>query len=164
MKNIELIPTDLKSRLQYVIENSWKIFKTHFIHHKYEISIEKSFQFHFSIIIEKLGNLFLINNEERFSIELEKIFTFNAKAKNSYIDITCGFHNEEDVNAVIELKFKTEKQGRESGFPVKVYKDLERLEHCIQNDYDFGYLFIITNNKRFTEKGTGDYENVYLPC
>ena len=66
MKEKEIINFEYPDRLKEVLDISWKIFKSQFIHRRHEINKEAPFQHHFAQIIRNLGNLFPIA-EKTFS-------------------------------------------------------------------------------------------------
>lgn len=108
MKNPEIIEFEYSQRLNEVLQQSWKIFKSQFIFKRNKITKEAPFQHHFAQIIKNVGDLYSISEKDLFKVDLETKCE-NIKGKTKYIDITCEFVDK--INCAIELKFKTAQQG-----------------------------------------------------
>lgn len=150
MKEVIIIEKKYSARMEQVLDESWKIFKSQFVNKKYEINSEAPFQFHFAQIIRSVGNLYSICNGDYFDIDLEKRCE-DVRGKVKYIDITCGFQDK--FKCAIELKFKTKRQSAEDLGRVDTYRDLEALEEMvIKKGYNLGKYYLITDNSIYTKK------------
>lgn len=153
MNSIKTIPEDFNSRLDIVIENTWKIFINQFLNKKFNVGLEASFQLHFSSILKLVGELYCIRRGELFFIDLES--KIKISGKNKYIDIICGFIREKEESKIpIELKLKTLLQSAEAEGAMQIYKDLYDLENLIKQNksFQFAYFLMITNNHRYVNQ------------
>lgn len=140
----KIIPFKHGDRLHEILKESWRIFKSQFIHGRHEINKEAPFQLHFAQIIQNVGNLYSVGKEDLFKVDLETKVA-DVRGKSKYIDITCEFVN--TVWAAIELKFKTDKQGAQDHARIDSYLDIESLEILVErNEYEFGKFYMITNS------------------
>jgi len=147
MREVEIINVDYLNRLNQVLDESWKIFKSQFVNHRNEIKIEASFQLHFARIISDVGFLYSISKDDIFNVDLETQCK-DVKGKSKYIDITCGFREKE--KCAIELKFKTHKQSAQDLGRIYAYIDLEALETVVfENKYDLGKFYWITDSPTY---------------
>lgn len=153
-----MIPLDYEKRIDLVISQAWDIFKSQFIRGKIIINKEAPFQHHFANIIKNLGDLYCIERNEFFIVDLETKCP-NIKNKNKYLDITCGFSNAStEFKISIELKFKTSQQGAQDHGRIDSYIDIEALELSQKEDYKKGYFFMITDSSVYinpSNKGVG---------
>ena len=82
----------------------------------------------------------------------------DIKGKAKYIDLTFEFP-QQHVSCAVELKFKTAKQGAQDYGRIDAFVDIEALElACLQNSYDFGRFYMITDSKpyvRQSKRGVG---------
>jgi hypothetical protein len=107
----KLIPLNYQERLHHIVDESWKIFQSHFINEKHPILKEAPFQHHFANIMSTVGSLYCVSREDRFFVDLEA--KCQIAGKNKFLDITCLFENARgntQSKCAIELKFKTAKQ------------------------------------------------------
>ncbi len=156
MKEEEIIEFEYPKRLNEVLDLSWKIFKSQFIHSRHEISKEAPFQHHFAQIIRNVGNLYSIAEKDLFKVDLETKCD-NIKGKSKYIDISCEFVDQ--IKCAIELKFKTAKQGAQDHGRIDAYVDIEALELVItKGQFKLGRFYMITNSTPYikqSKKGVG---------
>ncbi|HMT09044.1 MAG TPA: hypothetical protein PKA82_13645 [Pyrinomonadaceae bacterium] len=151
MNESKLLSLDKKIRMRSILDESWKIFKSKFIHGRHPVLKEAPFQHHFANIISSVGGLYCIERADSFFVDLETKCE-NIKNKSKYLDITCSFSNS-DVKCAIELKFKTEKQGAQDFGRIDAYVDIEALEHaCKHAGYTFGKFYIITDSSVYTKE------------
>ena len=149
MKEVKNIPFDYNERLEAVLNTSWNLFKSQFIHKRHYILTEAPFQHHFADILRQVGNLFCLTRDDIFLVDLEtKSKSLNGKTK--YIDITCEFVNK--IKCAIELKFKTAKQGAQDHGRIDMYRDIEALEYVCSEDYDLGKFYAITDSQTYINK------------
>lgn len=160
MKAISLISEKIDERLEIIILESWKIFINQFLHKKYEINLEAPFQLHFSAILKSVGELYCINRNDIFLIDLEVNKPINEK--NNYIDILISFIDKKTNNEYfvpIELKFTTKRQSAADVRSMDIYKDIYNLE-TVKKKYSkenilFCYFFLITDYELYIKEGTG---------
>jgi hypothetical protein len=156
MRDTDLIPLDHKMRLHTILDVSWKIFKSQFIHGRHPVLKEAPFQHHFANIISTVGGLYCIERDDLFFVDLETKCE-NIKNKSKYLDITCSFPNS-NVRCAIELKFKTAKQSAQDHGRIDAYVDIEALELACKVGYTFGKFYMITDSKTYvneSKKGVG---------
>ena len=155
MKETNIIEFDYFNRLNEVLDQSWKIFKSQFIHGRHEINKEAPFQHHFAQIIRNVGNLYSIAEKDLFKVDLETKCD-NVKGKSKYIDISCEFVD--NINCAIELKFKTAKQGAQDHGRIDAYIDIEALEIVTMDKFNIGKFYMITDSTAYinqSKKGVG---------
>ncbi|MBI1286142.1 MAG: hypothetical protein GC178_01045 [Flavobacteriales bacterium] len=155
MKDADIIEFDYQERLNAVLDQSWKIFKSQFIHGRHEINKEAPFQHHFAQIIRSVGNLYSLGEKDLFKVDLEAKCS-DVKGKSKYLDITCEFVDH--ISCAIELKFKTAKQGAQDYGRIDAYVDIEALELVTASQYDSGKFYMITDSRAYvnaSEKGVG---------
>lgn len=157
----DLLPVDSIKRMEEVLDVSWRIFKSQFIHGRHPVVKEAPFQHHFANIIEAMGNLCCIDRSDSFMVDLEAKCE-NIKNKSKYIDIACILNPAPPENAVkcaIELKFKTAKQGAQDHGRIDAYVDIEAVElACESGNYTFGKFYMITDSTAYlheSKKGVG---------
>lgn len=148
-------------KMDLVIKEAWKLFKSKFINERFYITTEAPFQHHLANIIRLVGELYCFSRTEMFLVDLEtKIENINEKTK--FIDITCYFYKDGVVTAkgAIELKFKKKSQGADDFARIDSYVDIEALEKCLERGFDIAYFGMITDNSIYTRKSapmtTGD--------
>jgi hypothetical protein len=155
MKEKEIIEFEYPKRLNEVLDLSWKIFKSQFIHGRHEINKEAPFQHHFAQIIRNVGNLYSIAEKDLFKVDLEtKCENINGKSK--YIDVSCEFVDQ--IKCAIELKFKTAQQGAQDHGRIDAYVDINALELVTDKLFDLGKFYMITNSTPYINqsvKGVG---------
>ncbi|SMD36934.1 hypothetical protein SAMN04488029_3150 [Reichenbachiella faecimaris] len=155
MKPSNIIEFDYRKRMNAILGESWKIFKSQFIHGRHEINKEAPFQHHFAQIIRSVGNLYSIGENDLFKVDLETKCE-NVKGKSKYIDISCKFVKH--CNCAIELKFKTSQQGAQDHGRIDVYVDIEALELVTESQFDLGKFYMITDSTPYvnqSRKGVG---------
>ena len=141
MKEVQLISNDYPSRMKEILDESWKIFKSQFVHKRNDIDKEAPFQLQFASIIKNVGELYTIRPDEQFYVNRETKFEdIKNDGRPKIVDITMGFKKFEkysensdlykvtDYKCAIELKFKTKAQGAQNIGRINVYQDLESLE------------------------------------
>jgi hypothetical protein len=147
-----MIPRDMLSRLDIIINHAWVIFLNQFLNKKYAIQSEAPFQLHLGSILKSVGELHCLKRGEIFNLDLEKQITIARRKK--YIDIVCILsHKTKELIVPMELKFKTLRQSAEDEGAMSAYKDIWDLERIIDGkDIPFAYFFMITNNHRYTKR------------
>ena len=118
---------------------------------------EASLQLQLSFIIKTIGDLFIYQKEEIFSIELEKPVLLKkgkflkSDSEKAKIDIFISIENiisEERRRCAIELKFFKKANAREPNNRYDVFKDLSNLEKY--GDFaDFGVLLVATDHDHY---------------
>jgi len=156
MKNADIITFDYRARLEEVLDLSWKIFKSQFIYGRHEITKEAPFQHHFAQIIRMVGELYSVDKDDLFKVDLETKFE-NIKGKTKYVDITCQYVNK--IKCAIELKFKTARQSAQDHGRIDAYSDIETLELITsQEEFELGKFYMITDSTAYihkSKKGVG---------
>jgi hypothetical protein len=150
-----VIPTDHIERLRRIIDESWRIFQSHFINGRHPILKEAPFQHHFANIISTVGSLYCVTRDDQFFVDLEAKCQIGVK--NKFLDITCSFQNR-NVKCAIELKFKTAQQGAQDHGRIDAYVDIAALEGACKNGYQFGRFYMITDSSVYINqsvKGVG---------
>lgn len=150
MKSIDLIPHNHTERLGHVVDLSWRIFQSHFIHKRHPILKEAPFQHHFANVLSTIGALHCVERSDVFFVDLETRCE-NVKGKTKFVDITCSFPNAE-VSCAIELKFKTYQQGAHDYGRIDVYSDIEAVELVCESQFTFGRFFMITDSTAYVNE------------
>jgi hypothetical protein len=118
---------------------------------------EASLQLQLSSTIKTLGELFVYQRDELFSIELEKpVFLSKgsfekSKSPNAKIDIFISIENistKEKHNCAIELKFFKKANHREPNNRYDVFKDISNLENYGEFT-DYGVLIVSTDHEHY---------------
>lgn len=160
MEELKLVSNDRRSRMNEILNASWKVFKWQFINKAFVngITSEASFQFHFASIIKSIGDMY-VSPEEMFYVDIE------TKWNNKKIDITCGFcgpgEKQPLYNCAIELKFKRKRDSKgtfSADRIYKMYRDIDYLERetgVKGNDkdscYSEGRFYLITDNSSYKD-------------
>lgn len=160
MEELKLVSNDCRSRMNEILNASWKVFKWQFINKAFVngITSEASFQFHFASIIKSIGDMY-VSPEEMFYVDIE------TKWNNKKIDITCGFcgpgEKQPLYNCAIELKFKRKRDSKgtfSADRIFKMYRDIDYLERetgVKGNDkdscYSEGRFYLITDNSSYKD-------------
>ena len=160
MEELKLVSNDCRSRMNEILNASWKVFKWQFINKAFVngITSEASFQFHFASIIKSIGDMY-VSPEEMFYVDIE------TKWNNKKIDITCGFcgpgEKQPLYNCAIELKFKRKRDSKgtfSADRIYKMYRDIDYLERetgVKGNDkdscYSEGRFYFITDNSSYKD-------------
>ena len=135
-----MIPTDQFSRLQQIIDLAWEILFERIVSGRQIINKESSLQLHLSKLIFDLGNIYCIEPNERFEIEMET----NYEKKS--IDIVCILG---ETKAAIELKCFMKASNRAKDLDCyDVLLDIERLQKF--NGFDIKKFICLTNNKYYS--------------
>lgn len=112
-------PQTQPQRMTRILDESWEILAQRIATGRVSINKEASLQLHYSSILLSYGELFCVEPQETFSIELE-----SANGRKS-IDITCMLG---DTRAAIELKCFRKASNRACDTDMyDVWCDLERL-------------------------------------
>ena len=161
MEELKLVSNDYRSRMEEILNASWKVFKWQFVNKAFVkgIGSEASFQFHFASIIKSIGDMY-VSPEEMFYVDIE------TKWNNKKIDITCGFCEPGEkrqplYNCAIELKFKRKRDSKgtfSADRIYKMYRDIDYLERetgVKGNDkdscYSEGRFYLITDNSSYKD-------------
>lgn len=161
MKQVNVIPLSHESRVKEILDQSWRIFKSHFINNPDRIQKEAPFQHHFAQIIKSVGDLYCTEKTDIFQVDLEQKEE-RGNGKSKYLDITCGFVG--SYKCAIELKFKTAKQGAKDHGRIDAYVDLQALEMVTAGKYDLGKFYMITDSKTYinqSKKGIGTIFSIH---
>ncbi len=132
---------------------------------------EASLQLHLSSIIKTLGELFVYQRDEVFSIELEKPVSLSqgmfdkSKSSKAKIDIFISIDNistKQKNNCAIELKYFKKTNHREPNNRYDVFKDISNLENYGEFT-DCGILLVATDHNHYISKekyskDTGDFD------
>ena len=161
MEELKLVSNDCRSRMNEILNASWKVFKWQFANKVFvrDIGSETSFQFNFASVIRSIGNMYVLPGE-LFYVDIE------TKWNNKKIDITCGFCESGEkqplYNCAIELKFKRKRDSKgtfSADRIYKMYRDIDYLERetgVKGNDkdscYSEGRFYFITDNSSYMSK------------
>lgn len=127
-----IIPTNMKERLDVMINQAWNLFCNQFINKKYDIFLEAPFQLHFASILKQLGELYCLRRHEYF---IENLEVNLGVTKKNMVDITLSFFDRDqrqEIMVPIELKFKTVHQSAEDIGVMEIYKDVYTLEQVLK--------------------------------
>lgn len=150
MKKINIIDFNYENRLNQVLDESWKIFKSQFINKRHDINKEAPFQHHFAQIIRSVGELYSLDKKDLFKVDLETKIE-NIKGKSKYLDISCEYVDK--INCAMELKFKTKQQGAQDHGRIDAYVDIEALELIVDmKKFNQGKFYMITNSTPYINK------------
>ena len=158
MKQPNIIEFDYSERLNEILDQSWKIFKSQFIFGRHQINKEAPFQHHFAQIIRNVGNLYSIAEKDLFKVDLETKCD-NVNGKSKYIDITCEFVDK--INCAIELKFKTAQQGAQDHGRIDAYVDIKALETVTKDNFNLGKFYMITDSTPYINKSVKGVGTVF---
>lgn len=118
---------------------------------------EASLQLQLSSIIKVIGDLFVYQRDEIFSIELEKPVRLSSgsfkksKSSSAKIDIFVSIENissKEIYSCAIELKFFKKGNHREPNNRYDVFKDISNLENYGEFS-DYGLLLVATDHEHY---------------
>lgn len=118
---------------------------------------EASLQLQLSSIIKILGELFVYQREELFSIELEKPVSLSkgsfekSKSSRAKIDIFISIENtstKEKHSCAIELKYFKKANQREPNNRYDVFKDISNLENYGEFT-GYGVLLVATDHEHY---------------
>ena len=80
MKEVQLISNDYPSRMKEILDESWKIFKSQFVHKRNDIDKEAPFQLQFASIIKNVGELYTIRNtSDRYETNGGTVHKYDGK-------------------------------------------------------------------------------------
>ncbi|WFA07620.1 hypothetical protein [Tissierella sp. Yu-01] len=168
MNLVNTIPQSINKRIEEMIDMAWMIFVNQFISDKYVINLEAPFQLHFSSILKSVGELYCLNKDESFHINLE--VNMGEQRKN-YVDIVLEYNiasTGEVYKVPIELKYRTLSQSAEDIGVMEIYNDIYNLEKLTSKTSDdtsilpFSYFFCITNNQRYIKKPGSGLKTVFV--
>ncbi len=118
---------------------------------------EASLQLQLSSIIKSIGDLFIYQRDEIFSIELEKPVNLTnrnfkkSKSSKAKIDLFISIENlssKERHSCAIELKFFKKANHREPNNRYDVFKDISNLENYGEFT-DYGVLLVATDHEHY---------------
>lgn len=121
---------------------------------------EASLQLQFASIIKSVGELFEMDREEFFSIELEKAVRLNGEvfgksgSDRAKIDVFFSFTNAvtgESVSCAVEMKFFKKKNHREPNNRYDVYADIHNLE-SYGTFADYCFLVVATDHDHYVSQ------------
>lgn len=146
-----------KRRLKEIIDLSFKSLYEKINGGLIVVQNEASLQLQISSIIKTLGDLYVYQRDELFSIELEKpvllpngVFDKSQSSK-AKIDIFITIENlttTEKHNCAIELKFFKKSNHREPNNRYDVFKDISNLENYGEFA-EFGVLLVATDHAHY---------------
>ena len=146
-------------RLKEIVDFSYDRLKSKINGGCIEVGNEASLQLHLASILKTVGELYEVNKNERFSIELEKPVVqacrFNKSGSDkAEIDIFIAIENikkKEKYSCAIEIKFFKKVNHREPNNRYDVFKDIHNLE-CY--DVDFGLLIVVTDHRHYVNQSS----------
>jgi hypothetical protein len=151
---------DIRKRMLSSVELAWEAFQSKVSSGLIDVNKEASMQLHFSSILSGIVNLLTLDDEEKFSIELETSFR-NIKGKNREVDILYKWKKDDEVFRIaIELKCYREWSDKENGkrrgatdiFKKDVFEDIELVEEYCRAEYaDLGLCLVMTDYKGLVE-------------
>ncbi len=149
MKVVDRLPSSPSERLEKAMVHAWKIVKSKFIEGRIQLNKEAALQHHYAQALKTLGELYSINRNEYWIVDLEKgEENLTQEEKTDNIDVVCEIRQEgeKSIKSGIEMKFKYADSGAPK-FSVQSLVDIYRLEKLIETDYEMGRFYMITNNK-----------------
>lgn len=156
MKFQDILADDYSQRIGDILDISWRILKSRFVDGRHPITKEAPFQHYFAHIISTIGESFCSKRSDTFFVDLETKRE-NIKGKSKYLDITCGFPNQ-NSSCAMELKFKTSRQGAQDHGRIDAFIDIEALEIVCTNEFNIGRFYMITDSLPYinkSKKGVG---------
>jgi hypothetical protein len=156
MKQKDALTKNYVHRIESVLDISWRILKSRLRDERHLITTEAPFQHHFAHIISTIGESHCTKREDIFHVDLETKCE-GIKGKRKYIDITCGFTNQ-NASCAIELKFKTNRQGAQDHGRIDAFVDIEALELVCDEKFNIGRFYMITDSTAYikqSKKGVG---------
>lgn len=156
MKQEDTLTENYIHRIGDILDISWRILKSRFIDGRHLITKEAPFQHYFAHIISTIGESYCSKREDIFLVDLETRCD-DIKGKSKYIDITCGFTNQ-NKSCAIELKFKTSRQGAQDHGRIDALIDIEALELVCEQSFSIGRFYMITDSTPYinqSKKGVG---------
>jgi hypothetical protein len=121
---------------------------------------ESSLQLYFASILKSVGELFEVERDEFFSIELEKDVRLNGDAfgksgsDRAKIDVFFSFINattRETASCAVEMKFFKKKNHREPNNRYDVYADIHNLE-SYGTFADCCFLVVATDHDHYVDQ------------
>lgn len=145
MKKVRINELNKIERLNYVIESAWEIIFNKILSKRLIINKESSLQLHLSKTIFDLGNIYCIQPNEVFEIEME------TKYGNKNIDIVCILKdNETEIKTAIELKCFMKASNRAKDIDCyDALIDIERLQNF--EGFDIKKFICLTDTKYYAE-------------
>ena len=140
-----MIELEKGKRLNQIIEMSWEIIFNKILSKKLIINKESSLQLHLSKTIFDLGNIYCLNPNEIFEIEME------TKYENKNIDIVCVLKDDrEEIKSAIEIKCFMKSSNRAKDIDCyDALIDIERLQNF--DGFDLRKFICLTDNKYYAE-------------
>ena len=121
---------------------------------------EASLQLQFASILKSVGELFEVERDEFFSLELEKAISLKGGAfgksgtNKAKIDVFFSFTNSstgESVSCAVEMKFFKKKNYREPNNRYDVFADIKNLE-SYGTYADYCFLLIATDHNHYVSQ------------
>lgn len=155
MKEINLIPTDINTRVDKILNETIEIFCSKVSSGYFELGLEASIQLQVGKILENLVNLYTLSIDESFQILLE--YNMPIDSKKNYVDIVIKYTNKDIVKFFpIELKNKKKSDAAEDLGVIDSYKDIYCLDLLKQKDTNIsaGYFIFFTNHSLYTRESS----------
>lgn len=134
-----MIAEDVNIRHEHIIKEAWQILFSRIVSGRQPINKEASMQLQLARILQDLGNVYCINPDEGFTIELE------TGIGRQNVDITCQLG---ESKAAIELKCFRKQSNRAKDLDMyDVLKDIQRLDNY--SDYQLKYFICLTDNSYY---------------
>jgi len=144
IKRATELPENHLDRLDHILDQSWLILKSRFVHGRHPILLEAPFQHYFAQILSNYGELCCTGRDDLFLVDLEAKQA-SVAGKTKYLDITCSFPGK-NVSCALELKFKTKRQAAVDFGRIDAYVDLAALESACAGPHGFGRFYMITDS------------------
>ena len=152
-----------QERLEKIVDTAYEILCGKVASGSITIENEAALQLQLSVILEQLGRLYELDENDHFNIFLEKAITLNSPTPKSLkgsarCDIQLELRNtetEDNAQIVIELKFLKKRMSGETITTNRfsVISDINNLEQYkrVSKITDIpGYEIVYTNNKNHT--------------
>ncbi|MCE2573784.1 hypothetical protein [Motilimonas eburnea] len=160
-----------QTRLKEIVDLSFKSLYEKINGGLIVVESEASLQLQLSSIIKTIGDLFVYQRDEIFSIELEKPVRLSSgsfkksKSSKAKINIFLSIENissDECHSCAIELKFFKKSNHREPNNRYDVFKDISNLENYGEFT-DYGILLVATDHEHYISqekysKDTADFD------
>lgn len=155
----------MNDRLAEIVDRSYVILCNKVATGGIEVPNEASLQLHLGVILKQLGQLYELNTDEHFLIEMESPQTCEQFQKSGTGKARCDIFiklkkGKKEAGAAIELKhFKYSKNEAVTDNRFAVFLDLKNLEDYRKNYNDLlCYEIVYTDNENYTLPNRSKFE------
>ncbi len=165
------IQTEDDRRLERVFELTYEMLRRKINGGAVKVDNEASLQLQFSAILKTVGELFEVDRDEHFFVELEKpvllsdTYFGKSGSKKAKIDIWYGYKGglpDDQRACAVELKYFKKDNHREPNNRYDVFADLKNLE-SYGGFADLGFMLVATDHPHYVSQpqysnDTGDFD------